>query len=190
MQSNKIPFYFQLWEMSSLGDENLFEGAWIKDEYSIGRVGHNDMLFPFIDGATIQCQVVTIGIERVNTIAIFDPNGTVYNGHYQEQERMNLIQLYVTEDGHYPGTKSFENESVGSISSEWNDSEEWLDTSDLGYNPTIIEELYGHHDVLQFIDDSTTRKGSLTHQWENSYQNGQLELWMRISSTACRAYFS
>jgi hypothetical protein len=45
----------------------------------------------------VQIEVNTIGLEKANTIAIYE-NGTVFNGHYQKQERMNIIQLYVNDD--------------------------------------------------------------------------------------------
>ncbi|MFX1431607.1 MAG: hypothetical protein ACFFCY_15690, partial [Promethearchaeota archaeon] len=44
-------------------------------------------------------QVNTIGVEKANTIAIYETNGTVFNGHYHEQERMNIIQLYINDSG-------------------------------------------------------------------------------------------
>ncbi|MFX1295648.1 MAG: hypothetical protein ACFFD2_12455 [Promethearchaeota archaeon] len=44
-------------------------------------------------------KIETIGVEKANTIAIYETNGTVFNGHYQEQERMNVIQLYVNDSG-------------------------------------------------------------------------------------------
>jgi hypothetical protein len=43
--------------------------------------------------------VTTIGVEKANTIAIYETNGTTFNGHYQEQERMNILQLYVNDSG-------------------------------------------------------------------------------------------
>jgi len=45
----------------------------------------------------VQIEVNTVGLEKANIIAIYD-NETVFNGHYQQQERMNIIQLYVNDD--------------------------------------------------------------------------------------------
>ena len=42
----------------------------------------------------MQISVKTLGLDKVNTIAIYD-NKTIFNGHYQRQERMNIFQLYV-----------------------------------------------------------------------------------------------
>lgn len=94
--------------MLSTGDVDIFAGSWLLDTYSINEVGHQQELFVSKNGDNVRCEVETIAIERANTIAIYNPNATVFNGHYQEQERMNIIQLHVTEDGHYPASFSFE----------------------------------------------------------------------------------
>ncbi|MFW9881216.1 MAG: hypothetical protein ACFFG0_49765, partial [Candidatus Thorarchaeota archaeon] len=44
-------------------------------------------------------KVKTIGVEKANTIAIYETNGTLFNGHYQQQEKMNIIQLYINDSG-------------------------------------------------------------------------------------------
>lgn len=51
----------------------------------------------------VRIEVNTIGLEKANTIAIYG-NETVFNGHYQKQERMNIIQLYVNADTSLGGT--------------------------------------------------------------------------------------
>jgi hypothetical protein len=48
---------------------------------------------------SFKVKVKTIGVEKANTIAIYETNGTVFNGHYQTQERMNIIQLYINDSG-------------------------------------------------------------------------------------------
>jgi hypothetical protein len=48
---------------------------------------------------SFKVKVKTLGMEKANTIAIYETNGTVFNGHYQTQERMNIIQLYVNDSG-------------------------------------------------------------------------------------------
>ena len=104
IQSNIIPFDFQLWLMNSGGDLDLF-GTWLRDNYSINQVGYFEVLY--VERGTIAnvyCKIDTIAIERANTIAIFNPNGTDFTGHYNEAERMNIIQLHVTEDENNPGS--------------------------------------------------------------------------------------
>ncbi|GAF69030.1 unnamed protein product, partial [marine sediment metagenome] len=101
VQSNIIPFYFQLWQMLNTGDVPIFAGAWLKDTYSINNVGHWEELVVQMNGDKIRCQVETIAIERANTIAIFESNSTSFTGHYNNEERMSIIQLHVTEDGNY-----------------------------------------------------------------------------------------
>ena len=101
IQSNTIPFYFQLWEMLDTGDVPIFAGAWLNETYSINNVGHWEELMVQMNGDKIRCQVETIAIERANTIAIFESNGTSFTGHYNNEERLNIIQLNVTEDGQH-----------------------------------------------------------------------------------------
>ncbi|MFX0024715.1 MAG: hypothetical protein ACFE9S_20575, partial [Candidatus Hermodarchaeota archaeon] len=68
--------------------------------YNIGSVGHSQTLTINNDDKYIAAvQVNTIGVEKANTIAIYETNGTVFNGHYQEEERMNIIQLYINDNG-------------------------------------------------------------------------------------------
>ncbi|MHA1932153.1 MAG: hypothetical protein ACW96X_06410, partial [Promethearchaeota archaeon] len=106
VQSNIIPFYFQLWEMLSLtGDVPVFAGAWLGDTYYINEVGYRQELMVQMGNSGIRCQVETIAIERANTIAIFESNSTSFTGHYNNAERMNIIQLHLTEEGQsYEGT--------------------------------------------------------------------------------------
>ncbi|MHA2122841.1 MAG: hypothetical protein ACW990_16710, partial [Promethearchaeota archaeon] len=193
IQSDTISFYFQLWQMVSTGDVPLFRGSWIEATYSISEVGHSEQLKVEKVGLqgrpnTIVCEVETIAVDRANTIAVFDPNATLFNGHFQEQERMNLIQLYITEDGHFPASVSFENETSGSTPNEWRNKEEWVDTSNIEHSPTILNEVDGHNKVLEINDMSSSRRGYLTHLWNSSYSIGQLEVWVRLSSATRRSY--
>ncbi|MFX1480697.1 MAG: LamG-like jellyroll fold domain-containing protein, partial [Promethearchaeota archaeon] len=189
VQSDIILFSFQLWQvLTELPDVDLFAGAWCSQPYTIGEVGHCELLEVVNNGDRVSCEVETIAIERANTIAVFDPNETVFNGHYQESERMNIIQLYVTEDGHYPGTISFEHELNGSLPINWAESQGWLDQSNSGQNPYITDEIDGHSKVLQFHDTNPSGRGYLTHQWDESYITGQLECWVRLTSNSSRAY--
>ncbi len=54
-----------------------------------GAFGHDNEL---------EVRIKTLSMERANTIAIYEANST-FVGHYQEQEKMNVIQLWVTDDG-------------------------------------------------------------------------------------------
>ena len=106
IQSNIIPFYFQLWGLTgvSTGDVDIFGGEWLMDTCSINSVGYSEVLLVDKNGDYVVCKVETIAIERANTIAIFNPNETDFTGHYNEAERMNIIQLHVTEDENNPGS--------------------------------------------------------------------------------------
>jgi len=183
IQSNTIPFYFQLWQMLSTGDVDIFAGSWRIDTYSINDVGHQEELTVSKNGDSIRCEVETIAIERANTIAIYNPNATVFNGHYQEQERMNIIQLYISEDGHYPASISFEHDEIGEVPNDWKD------LSEFGQSPTVIDELDGHSKVLQFHDTNLIFPGKITYSWNESYSTGFLEVWLRMSTTTGEGYF-
>jgi hypothetical protein len=183
IQSNSISFYFQLWEMTSLGDVDIFGGEWLEATYSLNALGGFETLVVEKNGHSVACRVETLWIERANTIAIYNPNASDFTGHYNEEERMNIIQLHVAPDGHYEATYSFLKEDKGSTIAEWNENEGWTDTSHAGHNPTIINNIDGHHKVLQFYDSSTTKAGSILHEWSNSYITGAIELWVRTSST-------
>lgn len=181
IQSNTIPFYFQLWEMLDFGDIDIFNGEWLSNTYSINEVGYWEELVVQKNGDSVRCQIETVAIERANTIAIFDPNGTSFTGHYNNEERMNIILLHVTEDGHYPATLSFEHEIEGSIATDWIDNEGWDDQSNPGQNPTIIDELGGHSKVLQF-QNNIFGNGRIIHNWNTEITSGTVELWMRNSN--------
>ena len=62
--------------------------------YSILTTGQSSEFTVSDTDYSFKVKVQTIGVEKANTIAIYETNGTVFNGHYQEQERMNIIQLY------------------------------------------------------------------------------------------------
>jgi hypothetical protein len=183
IQSNSVSFYFQLWEMKSNGDIDIFGGEWLEATYSLNALGGFKTLIVEKNGNYVVCRVETIRIERENTIAIFNPNASDFTGHYNEEERMNIIQLHVAPDGHYEATYSFLNEDKGTTIAEWNENEGWIDTSSAGLSPTIKNNIDGHHKVLQLYDSSITKVGSVIHQWNNSYFTGTLELWVRTNST-------
>ena len=90
------------WGIIKKWDKKLVSGD---DYYSINQPGHSETLKVDIKDESEQVKyeakvkVETIGIGKANTIAIYETNGTVFNGHYQEQERMNVIQLYVNDSG-------------------------------------------------------------------------------------------
>ena len=46
------------------------------------------------DGNKLTAKVITRGIRHVNTIAIFN-NQTLFNGHFNQQERVHLLQIKV-----------------------------------------------------------------------------------------------
>ncbi len=103
VQGDSLSLNIELWQM---GPKDIFENPlWdtkILDQTETYTM-ENDMeltltqtgLFGFQN--EVQIEVNTIGLEKANTIAIYK-NGTVFNGHYQKQERMNIIQLYVNDD--------------------------------------------------------------------------------------------
>jgi hypothetical protein len=104
LQKNTIQIQIKLWRVKrycgwiKIWDFLLTSG---ENTYTIGEVGHSQMLnISRSDNAYKATTLVkTIGIEKANTLAIYETNGTVFNGHYQEQERMNIIQMYVNDSG-------------------------------------------------------------------------------------------
>ncbi|MFX1525478.1 MAG: hypothetical protein ACFFCC_18370, partial [Promethearchaeota archaeon] len=178
IQSNEILFDFQLWRMHFTGDEMVFEDRGIV--YSIGDAGHWEELVAQTNGHNVRCRVTTIAIERVNTIAVFNPTDAMFNGHYKEKERMNVIQLHVTADGYFPASISFEQEHEESTPDEWDGDEIWYDESNVGQNPIVINEFDGHSKILQFHDTSLG-KGRVVQDWNKTVRSGILELWVRIS---------
>ncbi|MFX1320379.1 MAG: hypothetical protein ACFFAQ_01930 [Promethearchaeota archaeon] len=104
VQGNYLEFKLQLWRINRHWDNKHLSGY---DIYSINDVGHSEIVnitsieeFESVQMKTeAKINVTTIGVEKANTIAIYETNGTVFNGHYQEQERMNIIQLYVNDSG-------------------------------------------------------------------------------------------
>ncbi|MFW9968851.1 MAG: PKD domain-containing protein [Candidatus Odinarchaeota archaeon] len=182
LQSDTISFYFQLWQMNSIGDVDIFGGEWLEAIYSLNAFGGFETLVVEKNGNRVACRVETMWIERTNTIAIYDPNATDFTGHYNEEERMNIIQLHVAPDGHYDATYSFLNEEEGSTIVEWNENEGWIDNSNSGCNPTIVNNIDGHHKVLQFYDSSATKAGCIINDWVHSCITGTVELWARTSS--------
>jgi len=99
-QGNTIQLKLGLWQMGGAWDNNLISAY---STYTIGNVGHEEYLSAsqrgfFGHNNYMQVKVRTLGLDKVNTIAIYD-NGTTFNGHYQRQERMNIFQLYVKDSG-------------------------------------------------------------------------------------------
>ena len=99
-------FLLQLWQVSPedpfgnrLFDTFVFAG-W--DTASIGDVGTYDIIgssqqgvFGFTNELSVKVEVVSVA--KANTIAIYD-NATAFNGHYHEQEKMNIFILDVNGD--------------------------------------------------------------------------------------------
>jgi len=95
-QGDALTMKLNLWQMGGLWDNQLISAY---ATYSIGSIGHTQTLSVsqrgiFRHNNYMQINVTTIGLDKVNTIAIYD-NETIFNGHYQTQERMNIFQLYV-----------------------------------------------------------------------------------------------
>jgi len=95
-QGSWMDIQFDLWQMGGLWDNHLISA---KQWYWIGSHGHQQTFTIHQRGLfrgynSMQVKVRTIGLEKANTIAIYD-NETVFNGHYQQKERMNVIQLFV-----------------------------------------------------------------------------------------------
>ncbi|UCG54246.1 MAG: hypothetical protein JSV32_06550, partial [Dehalococcoidia bacterium] len=101
-----LSFNIQLWYVDRYfgfvkkWDTMLTSGT---DTYFIDKVGDSDILevIEYDSEENVKyrarIKVETIGIEKSNVIAIYEKNGTTFNGHYQTQEKMNIIQLYVND---------------------------------------------------------------------------------------------
>jgi hypothetical protein len=117
VQGDSLSLNIELWHM---GPKDVFGNPlWdtkILDQTEVYTLG-TDMeltatetgLFGFQNEG--QIEVNTFGLEKANTIAIYD-NETVFNGHYQQQERMNIIQLYVNDETSLEGTPFVEGPNV------------------------------------------------------------------------------
>ena len=86
IQSNVIAFTLQLWRYRKISwDTKIVSG---KDYYKIGQVGYfetvNVTKFKDAGKNEAKFKVETIGVEKANTLAIYETNGTTFNGHYQE----------------------------------------------------------------------------------------------------------
>ncbi|KKN42490.1 hypothetical protein LCGC14_0712740, partial [marine sediment metagenome] len=106
IQPENIDFGFSLWQMgpkdfwgNRLWDTWKASGT---DTYTIGEIGNSEVL----DASTIgmwgqpnelHVEIETISVDKSNTIAIYE-NTTMFNGHYQEKEKMSIIVLYVNDN--------------------------------------------------------------------------------------------
>ncbi len=80
-----------LWNMHNVvDDERLLSETVI---YNVGPVGNTET-FEISRGHKMAVKFKTIALNKTNTIAIYDES-TVFNGHYQTQERMNIVQIYI-----------------------------------------------------------------------------------------------
>ncbi len=105
-QPNNLEVTIELWEVDRYygfikkWDHKILTGDKI---YNINSVGNSQTLIQKLLNGELEVEyelkikLETIGIEKANTIAIYEKNGTVFNGHYQKQEKMNIIQLYVND---------------------------------------------------------------------------------------------
>lgn len=102
-----ISFDIEAWIIDPLGNIDLlfYSGT---DSYAIGNIGNHELLSVISGNFLTQINVSTHVIERVNTIAIYDPNETSFVGHYQEKERMNVIQVHVNDEVSCDGTPFIE----------------------------------------------------------------------------------
>ncbi|MFX1488323.1 MAG: hypothetical protein ACFFBI_04190 [Promethearchaeota archaeon] len=101
-QGNSIPFNLQLWHVDRYwGFIKKWDSKLLSADrtYYIQTPGHLTQYTIYDTNYEFKVKVKTIGVEKANTIAIYDTNGTVFNGHYQEQEKMNIIQLYINDSG-------------------------------------------------------------------------------------------
>ncbi|MFX1239424.1 MAG: hypothetical protein ACFE8P_17115, partial [Promethearchaeota archaeon] len=101
VQGNWFNLEFELWWMWPIDDDgnHLGDKKLLSDDcdYLIGS-DPKEKWFENAFGNELFVQMATLAIDKCNTIAIYDANST-FNGRYQEQERMNVIQLYVTDSG-------------------------------------------------------------------------------------------
>ena len=108
-QSNQVQFFFTLWEDAMLGDIDLpdlnrFDGNWYSDFYDLDSPEETQALVAQHTGQfgrtdEILVNVKKITVDKVNTVAIYSKNETLFNGHYQNQERMNVFQLHIIDSG-------------------------------------------------------------------------------------------
>ena len=105
VQPEVIDFGFSLWHMDVVDFFGIpLWDTWLAGEsvvYSIGDIGNSETFNIYYTGIwggqnELHAKVETISIDKSNMIAIYK-NDTVFNGHYQDKERMNVIILNVTD---------------------------------------------------------------------------------------------
>ncbi len=156
---NELNMEIELWHMGPLDtfgielwDVKLASGY---RSYEIGQTGNSETFNVTSEGMLGKpnealVKVSTVAFEKSNTIAIYDKN-TTFNGHYQEQEKMNVIQLYIEDDPQeFSGTPFVQGMNIIAIPTSL-----FTDTELNGYiqNENIIQTvLYSEDpDEYQFI---------------------------------------
>ncbi|MFW9879447.1 MAG: hypothetical protein ACFFG0_40740, partial [Candidatus Thorarchaeota archaeon] len=100
--SLEILFNLQLWHVDRYwGFIKKWDNKLLSADrtYYIQTPGQFTQFTIYDTNYNFKVKVKTIGVEKANTIAIYETNGTVFNGHYQQQEKMNIIQLYINDSG-------------------------------------------------------------------------------------------
>jgi len=152
------------------------------DTYTIGETGNYEMLSIQDGSVYAKVNVSTLIIQRVNTIAIYDPNETSFVGHYQEKERMNVFQLNVNTSGHYVGTFSFNEDRDGE------DPIGWGNINEAGGEVNVRDYKSDHSKVLELKDTSTTDYVGATSPHFADRSSGWIEFKWTEDGSDCNQF--
>ena len=114
VQPENMDFGFSLWHMDVVDFFGipLWDNSFASESvvYSIGDIGHSTTFDIYDVGIwgqnnELHVKIETISVEKANSIAIYDNESwVVFNGHYQEKEKMNIIVLDINQDVSVSGT--------------------------------------------------------------------------------------
>lgn len=124
----------------------------------------------------INCTLV--GIEKANTIAIYDINSTFTGRYYDREQGYSIVQLQIPGPGHYLGSESFIEDSIGANSTAIGFVDE--DNSDRESMVSIVEEIDGHTNVLS-LGEGVDDHSDFTHIFGSSHTYGTIEWWWRTT---------
>lgn len=104
LQPVELKFYGELWHIYPTDDEgnHLGDIRLLRDSHHyVITDGTEDETFEqegkLGEDNELDITFTTIGLEKANTIAIYEAN-TTFTGHYQQKERYNVIQLWVSDN--------------------------------------------------------------------------------------------
>jgi len=167
VQPENMDFGFSLWHMDVVDFFGVpLWDTWLAGEsvvYSIGNIGHSTTFDIYDTGIwgqdnELHVKVETISVEKSNTIAIYR-NDTLFNGHYKEKEKMNVIVLEVT--GNVQGTPFVQGPNAIVIPTELfveTKLNSYLERDKLDDTP-LYSSVEGEYEFISVGRNGTTEEG-------------------------------